>query len=435
MTGYLRTLAARALGQRSNIRPHTWRHDLWEPLSVAAPMPLLEELVSQTGNGRDSSAEHRMLIRSDAPPRPPQEAAGARRVTSPTDRIAAVDSANVADPPVYPAPRPVPNRFEIASDAADEATPAKAQHGRPSQTGKETLTEWHADPGSDERADLIDGERSQRLGAAQRIDGRRPHHQASDPTQNDRMRTPWEQHEAVGLHDSAVNSDGLISDSHVPKTSPRLAGAHTIADIKPSAADHPRKQPIRSERSYASPPSLKTCASVVSPEQAKADAASSSTRRPARKEPGEPEATPRQDSVEGIVRADRVAAAARTDEQAAGPRPGRLPTPGQSTTTFARLRPARSSAPAQQIGASAVPTSARAATPSPISTHRAAPAQESTSANVAPTSLPDVHIHIGRVELSAIHAPAVATRERAAAVKTMTLTDYLNRRNGNGRGS
>jgi hypothetical protein len=44
---------------------------------------------------------------------------------------------------------------------------------------------------------------------------------------------------------------------------------------------------------------------------------------------------------------------------------------------------------------------------------------------------PDVHIHIGRVELSAIMAPAAARREPPANGKNpMSLEQYLRRRDG-----
>lgn len=51
--------------------------------------------------------------------------------------------------------------------------------------------------------------------------------------------------------------------------------------------------------------------------------------------------------------------------------------------------------------------------------------------NTAP-SPPDVHIHIGRVELTAIAPPAPVRRESASAKKPMSLDEYLRRRGGRG---
>jgi hypothetical protein len=49
----------------------------------------------------------------------------------------------------------------------------------------------------------------------------------------------------------------------------------------------------------------------------------------------------------------------------------------------------------------------------------------------AASPAPDVHIHIGRVELTAIAAAAAPRRESAAnAKKPMSLEEYLRRRNG-----
>ena len=50
-----------------------------------------------------------------------------------------------------------------------------------------------------------------------------------------------------------------------------------------------------------------------------------------------------------------------------------------------------------------------------------------------PAPIPDVHIHIGRIELTAVTAPP-PRRERAAAPNnTMSLDEYLRRRNGGAR--
>ncbi len=44
--------------------------------------------------------------------------------------------------------------------------------------------------------------------------------------------------------------------------------------------------------------------------------------------------------------------------------------------------------------------------------------------------VPDVHIHIGRVELTALMPPEKPRRETAGAEKKPTLDDYLRRRSG-----
>ena len=51
----------------------------------------------------------------------------------------------------------------------------------------------------------------------------------------------------------------------------------------------------------------------------------------------------------------------------------------------------------------------------------------------APPPPPDVHIHIGRVELTAIAPPQPARREPANTKKPMSLDEYLRRRSGRER--
>ena len=46
---------------------------------------------------------------------------------------------------------------------------------------------------------------------------------------------------------------------------------------------------------------------------------------------------------------------------------------------------------------------------------------------------PDVHIHIGRIELTAVSPPAPARRQPAAVKPAMPLDEYLQRRNGRTR--
>jgi hypothetical protein len=58
------------------------------------------------------------------------------------------------------------------------------------------------------------------------------------------------------------------------------------------------------------------------------------------------------------------------------------------------------------------------------------PAGDPSGQRPAASAAPDVHIHIGRVELTAI-APAAPRRESAAnAKKPMSLEEYLRRRSG-----
>jgi hypothetical protein len=63
---------------------------------------------------------------------------------------------------------------------------------------------------------------------------------------------------------------------------------------------------------------------------------------------------------------------------------------------------------------------------------RAAPARDAADVG-RPAPVPDVHIHIGRIELTAVTAPA-PRRERAAAPNnSMSLDEYLRRRNRGAR--
>jgi hypothetical protein len=48
-------------------------------------------------------------------------------------------------------------------------------------------------------------------------------------------------------------------------------------------------------------------------------------------------------------------------------------------------------------------------------------------------SAPDVHIHIGRIELTAVTPPAPPRRPTAATKAAMPLDEYLQRRNGRSR--
>jgi hypothetical protein len=62
---------------------------------------------------------------------------------------------------------------------------------------------------------------------------------------------------------------------------------------------------------------------------------------------------------------------------------------------------------------------------------RSRPAGDPSEARLAASPAPDVHIHIGRVELTAITPAAPARRESAAnSKKPMSLEEYLRRRSG-----
>jgi hypothetical protein len=65
---------------------------------------------------------------------------------------------------------------------------------------------------------------------------------------------------------------------------------------------------------------------------------------------------------------------------------------------------------------------------------RAAAATREAAATEPSAPVPDVHIHIGRLELTAVTAPAPPRRERTASShKPMSLEEYLRRRDGGGR--
>ena len=59
--------------------------------------------------------------------------------------------------------------------------------------------------------------------------------------------------------------------------------------------------------------------------------------------------------------------------------------------------------------------------------------QRSDAARHRQESTPDVHIHIGRIELTAVTTPAPPQRQPAAAKAAMPLDEYLQRRNGRRR--
>jgi hypothetical protein len=90
----------------------------------------------------------------------------------------------------------------------------------------------------------------------------------------------------------------------------------------------------------------------------------------------------------------------------------------------------RSSAPANQARVTPIPVAAPGTTPAVPSriTER-----RNDSARNRQESAPDVHIHIGRIELTAVAPPAPPRRQQAAARAAMPLDEYLQRRNGRAR--
>ncbi|WP_157633638.1 hypothetical protein [Thioflavicoccus mobilis] len=51
----------------------------------------------------------------------------------------------------------------------------------------------------------------------------------------------------------------------------------------------------------------------------------------------------------------------------------------------------------------------------------------------ADAATPEVHVHIGRIEVTAVQEPAPARRAPRRAAPTMSLDDYLARRRGGDR--
>lgn len=144
-------------------------------------------------------------------------------------------------------------------------------------------------------------------------------------------------------------------------------------------------------------------------------------------------ATPHQDNVgeredrslpaRSLCGPEPDAAAEVLQQDVRGRRIGEPPAPDAD-----RIQPLASSAPPvrPRVETTAVPI--RPALPP-----RAAVPAPGAAAFEQPAPVPDVHIHIGRIELTAVTA-AAPRRERAAAPhKPMTLNEYLRRRNGGAR--
>jgi hypothetical protein len=69
----------------------------------------------------------------------------------------------------------------------------------------------------------------------------------------------------------------------------------------------------------------------------------------------------------------------------------------------------------------------------PTGSHRSAPLPSSAPASAIPAREPDeVHIHIGRIEVTAIHESKPASRASRKGAPPLSLDDYLARRKGDG---
>jgi hypothetical protein len=131
-----------------------------------------------------------------------------------------------------------------------------------------------------------------------------------------------------------------------------------------------------------------------------------------------------QHSTQSVARDESITIAEKINNAAAEPA---LRTATQTSTTSADRRVVREPEP----------TSARRAE-SPRPHAESSPARRTPERNVrhraeaerAQAAPPDVHIHIGRIELTAVTAPAPTRRERPAATKpAMSLDEYLQLRN------
>ncbi len=125
----------------------------------------------------------------------------------------------------------------------------------------------------------------------------------------------------------------------------------------------------------------------------------------------------------------------------ANPASGRDSDPAAAAPPSDHVRPRRQPRPAVELShADLTPDrtrSARAETTPRVSTRvaradfiprRSQPGADRPPATAEPA--PDVHIHIGRVELTAVATPAAPRREPPNAKKPMALDEYLRRRNG-----
>ncbi|AGA89621.1 hypothetical protein Thimo_0782 [Thioflavicoccus mobilis 8321] len=70
---------------------------------------------------------------------------------------------------------------------------------------------------------------------------------------------------------------------------------------------------------------------------------------------------------------------------------------------------------------------------SPIAAERGASAAIALEQGSADAATPEVHVHIGRIEVTAVQEPAPARRAPRRAAPTMSLDDYLARRRGGDR--
>jgi hypothetical protein len=431
MTGYLHALAARALGQRSAIRPHTWLRDAWEPQPVAATPPSLE------GAGWRSRDDYVApeAPRPGAPPwRRPNAAAVAHDAAAP-DQGAAAEPAAAVDPR-RPLQHPAASAHEHAPDVAEaisvEAPASAARPAEPARTDVATAAPHVADPANDRRADPSDGRQQPRRPQRAPATAARPDAE-SETTRIDGV-PARHQPERGAVHDPGRSDERSTGELRAAPASHRHAATRVDAnDLDlPAVIARTVQLPTEPGGSAALPPfpHANAPASTVVPAQARTAGEAQPAERPVRDGPVESYPAPQQANVSGAVPMAERRHVAQMREPSTGLQPARLAAARQPEGPTAAARPDESPA-APQRSAPAF-AGARAAAAAPMPAPRAVANQRSISAGVAAASLPDVHIHIGRVELAAITAPAVVARERSAPAKTMALTDYLSRRNGRG---
>ena len=195
----------------------------------------------------------------------------------------------------------------------------------------------------------------------------------------------------------------------------------------PSSIDAEESGVVHGAPSTAAPPAQARTANepaTLDPE--------TTARRPARNESASPSRRdPRRESSQDVDAAQVRSAGRRLISDDASPRhedPARLVDEPRSSDVPALAAARLETAPSLRRGTS-TSTSIRPAPPA----RTPAPIREGEAAG-QPAPVPDVHIHIGRLELTAVTAPAPPRRERAASShKPMSLEEYLRRRDGGER--
>src|SRR5262249_19285127 len=121
----------------------------------------------------------------------------------------------------------------------------------------------------------------------------------------------------------------------------------------------------------------------------------------------------------------------RIRERGSQPMPRRAePKPGDPVP-FGTPRPDHTAREQESRPAASARASNRGPSASSVPSRTVARAPAPPRAVEPPRPVPDVHIHIGRVELTALMAPEKPRRQTAATVKQpMSLDEYLRRRSG-----